>query len=646
MRLATILLVEVLNPLLVISIALFVGLGYILTLLMPVNISHWQMLFWVTLLLPLGMLLIRANQIWKRDCAPSARSAWKRVLPLLPLLIFIPVFGAELTYPNLQLPGHGDLHAGFVFQLLYGSTPIDNVFVPGYPANYYWLYHAYLAALVSITRLSVPTVGSIVNLIAILSSLLWIGQTLIVLGLASARTVKLGLLAILVYCSVNMTGVITLIGQIIDDANVLRTLRFMLLEGADRRLHSVLGKVLNFGSMTLAIMFFTVALYACIRIVQRKLNLFTLVLISASGVAGLAMQQMAALYIVVVLLGGVVLTALFSLVSAKSGFSRVTFVWREIKNGVSPVLLILWLTISMGLSLPQLIYIERFASVNNVGITLRFFNEYNIGVLIAALVLLLPIFLIHTMFVVRRGNASERFIQLCCVLGLILISVLGIADDIKNGNQYKGVFFVAILMTTSALFALNTLTKSSNWLLRYCAHVTLVAFLCLTFAKIAWVSHFFLQMGSHTPFSYDGIHILYQTESDDQMAAFHWIRDNTPPESIVIWPVQTYRYTNVFHERLPYVKKKQSTFTENMPAYDERVEALSRFYSEDTSPEQYQILLAKMLEDLPGRPFYAVVRDAEVSPQTMTERSAKLVFEDGADGANVYWLNPAVATDS
>ncbi len=320
MRLATILLVEVLNPLFVISIALYAGMGYILTLLVPVDISHWQMLFWVTLLLPLGMLLSRAIHKWKQGQTPNPTSAWKRVLPLLPLLIFIPVFGAELTYPNLQLPGHGDLHADYVFQLLYGSTPIDNAFVPGYPANYYWLYHAYLAALVSITNLSAPTVGSIVNLIAILSSLLWIGQALIDLGVANARTVKLGLLAVLVYCSVNMTGAITLIGQIINDANVLRTLRFMLLEGADRRLHSALAKALNFGSMALAIMFFSVAFYACIRIVQRKPNLFTLVLISTSGISGLAMQQMAALYIVVVLLGGVVLTALFSLVGVKNSF--------------------------------------------------------------------------------------------------------------------------------------------------------------------------------------------------------------------------------------------------------------------------------------------------------------------------------------
>ena len=636
MRLLTILLVEVLNPLLVISIALFVGVGYILTLLMPVNISHWQMLFWVTLLLPLGTLLIRANQIWKRDCAPSARSAWKRFLPLLPLLIFIPVFGAELTYPNLQLPGHGDLHAGFVFQLLHGSTPIDNVFVPGYPANYYWLYHAYLAALVSITNLSVPTVGSIVNLIAILSSLLWIGQTLIVLGLASARTVKLGLLAILVYCSVNMTGVITLIGQILDDANVLRTLRFMLLEGADRRLHSVLAKALNFGSMTLGLLFFVAALYACIVIVQRKANLLALVLISASGIAAMAMQQVAAFYIVMVLLGGVFLTALVFFIGSKDKSSWALSAWRELTNSIRPALLALWLATSFCLSLPLLIYFERFAGANQNGLSLTFFSRENIAMIVAALLLYSPFLLVQTVYVWRRDNSAERLIQKCCLLSLLLTSNL----VLLNSNQYKGVYFVAILMAISTLFGLKLWSASSNSFLRNFSRLVLAVFLCLTFARIVWVSHFHLQKGSQEPFSYDGMHLLYRTDENNQMAAYYWIRDQTPPESIVIWPVQTYRYTNAFHERLPYVKKKQDLFTDNIPAYDERVETLSRFYSEDTSPDQYQMLLAKMLDDLPDRPFYAVVRDAEISPQVMAERGAKLAFKDESDDTNVYWLNP------
>ena len=65
MRIVTILVIEVLNPLLVMSFALFVSLGYILTLLMPVDISHWQALLLPSTLIPLVWLLAGAYKSWK-----------------------------------------------------------------------------------------------------------------------------------------------------------------------------------------------------------------------------------------------------------------------------------------------------------------------------------------------------------------------------------------------------------------------------------------------------------------------------------------------------------------------------------------------------------------------------------------------------
>ena len=53
-RLLTTLVVDILNPTLVISLALFVSVGYILTLLMPVTIEIWLAVFCLTLLLPLA----------------------------------------------------------------------------------------------------------------------------------------------------------------------------------------------------------------------------------------------------------------------------------------------------------------------------------------------------------------------------------------------------------------------------------------------------------------------------------------------------------------------------------------------------------------------------------------------------------------
>ena len=45
---AAVLIIDVLNPLFMISLGLFVSIGYILTLLMPVTIDIWQAVFWVS----------------------------------------------------------------------------------------------------------------------------------------------------------------------------------------------------------------------------------------------------------------------------------------------------------------------------------------------------------------------------------------------------------------------------------------------------------------------------------------------------------------------------------------------------------------------------------------------------------------------
>ena len=251
---------------------------------------------------------------------------------------------------------------------------------------------------------------------------------------------------------------------------------------------------------------------------------------------------------------------------------------------MNPVHLLLWLLLSICLSMPLLIYINRFTSVNNVGFALRFFSGANIAMLVAALALYLPFFLIQTAFAMHSRIIVEKFIVWCSILGLLLTSNLNFPDS----NQYKGVFFLAILLALLVLFALNILSKSNNRLLRYFTHVVISVFLILTFSRIVWINYFFIQKARHSQFDYEGSHLVFHAGDDDQMDAYYWIRDHTPPDSVVIYPLQSNKYTNTFHERLPYVKKKQFWFVENMPAYDERVLRLSEFYSVDTSRDDYR----------------------------------------------------------
>ena len=219
-RLLTVFLVDVLNPMLVVALALFVSVGYILTLLMSVTIAHWQTLFWLSLCVPLTGLIGRAKIVWRGGGYSRSRFSWRVLLPFVPLLIFAPMFTAELAAPYLQILHHGDIHLGYIHQLLYGATPIDNIFVPGYPANFYWLYHAILAAVVGVTGLAPPLVASIVTILVILSSLFWLARILVVLELATSRSFLLGLLVVLVYSAVNITGVLTLLSTILDGSFV------------------------------------------------------------------------------------------------------------------------------------------------------------------------------------------------------------------------------------------------------------------------------------------------------------------------------------------------------------------------------------------------------------------------------------------
>ena len=102
-RLLTTLIVDILNPTLLISLALFVSVGYILTLLMPVTIEIWLAVFWLTLLLPLAGLVALAGHKWKQGEFSAKPFYWRALLPLVPLLITAPSFYVEFTSPPFQL---------------------------------------------------------------------------------------------------------------------------------------------------------------------------------------------------------------------------------------------------------------------------------------------------------------------------------------------------------------------------------------------------------------------------------------------------------------------------------------------------------------------------------------------------------------
>lgn len=635
-RLTSSLVLDILNPLFLISIALFVGVGYILTLLMPVAIGHWQALFWLSLLAPGAVLAKCARVKWRGDKyrAPS----WRALLPIMPLAVILPAVWAEFSSPSLQVTHHGDIHIGYIHQLQYDATPIDNVFMVGFPANYYWLYHAYLATIAQVTGFSPASTSSIVNVAAIFSSLLWIGQTLQLLDLGKPGTLTLGLMILLVYFSVNLTSTPTLLGHYFSGTYTPYAFDIMRLPGADERLHSVMGKVMNFTSVTLGIMTFTAALYACVRLAKEKISIGALIIVSAAGIAALAVREIGALYIVMVLLGGLAVFVAHDWIRDPDKINWIRERWRALAAVVSPPVLLIWLTLSLALSLPLVKYnldiVGSFSAGRPFGL-----SGANIRTIVTALLLLLPLFLLQFSFLWRGRDRGQTFIQLCGFIALLPATFLTLPDN----NQYKGIYFLGMLMALSALFALRTMRQqeSMNWR-RSGRAITLLLYI-LVLSQVIYVSSSNVKRAgdyAEGGYIFNGRHLEHTSDVDGRLPAYLWIRDHSPANAVVVLPIIPSKYSNLFHERMLYVRLLQLHFKSSLLAYNERARDLELIYSEESEAREYRALIEDMERELPGRLFYAVIKDSEVRREVMGERGAEMVYEHGADGGNVYLLNP------
>ena len=549
----------------------------------------------------------------------------------------MPLFYGELANPSLQITNHGDLHVGYVHELLLRETPPQNIFVPGYPANFYWLYHAVLAALVQLTGLAPPLVASILVIAAICGSFYWLSEVLVGLGLAKRRALWLGLLIVLVYCAVNITGALSLGVGLLEGGVDHKSLRVMLLPGADRRLHSVMGKVMNFTSTGLGILCFIAALHVCLRLMRNKLERLDAVVFSACVALCLAARQTAALYIVVALAGGVGLSGAFLLFRRQTQTSPMSVLWTTIER-LSPRFVALWLVASAGLTLPLLHYYAAFTATNGVGMGIRLVNRANIEMLLASLAVFLPLHALQWRYALRDRDWTPLALQTGGLLGLALTAIL----LLPNGDQHKAVYYVSILLALSGLLALKRLAETADRGAIQPAKWLTITLIALALAKVAWVTRVYDVRAGDMQIAYAGSHLVYQGGyiDDTRMAAYTWIRENALADAIVALPLDVHKYEHVFHERRSYVRQSQYWFTYNIPAYDARTLHIARLFNTETGGEDYRQLLLDMQAETPGVEIYLVFTDDELSGEVMAERGALRVFGEDGIGARVYRLTP------
>ena len=391
-----------------------------------------------------------------------------------------------MASPSLQIYHHGDLHGAYINQLLYGSGPAENIFLAGYPANFYWLFHAFIAPIVQITSLSPLLVLTVFNIVAILSSLLWIARILIILELCRPQTLFFGFAILFVYCSVNLTGVLSLVGQSFSSVEIAElgttdSLRLMLLQKADLRLHSTWGKVLSVTSMPHAIACFTAALYGCLRILTQKDYRFSLCLITTSGIAAAAVQPILTLYIVVLV--AVLLLFEVSGVFLRPGFAPSYWErWLETLRSHRTRLWMSWLVLSAILSVPLMHYLQEAARHGPYAALVVSLTVEDILMVVSATLILIPFVALETAIALENGGRQRLYILLCILLSLIAIVTI----DFPYNNQYKGVFLLSILMSLSTLYALQHLQWQRIRKLRQASRLIKCLLFVLVFLNISY----------------------------------------------------------------------------------------------------------------------------------------------------------------
>lgn len=628
--------VEVANPLLLISLALFCGIGYILSLLAPINIDVWAATLVGSVLLPLLGLSIRARQLWdssQRDIPPFT---WQALLPLLAIAALLPAVLFILRYPSLRSISHTDIYFAYAANLFNRAAPPESIFLPGFGPSHYWLYHALLAAVVKLTALDVFSVYVAVNCIFVFSGSFWLAQTLIVLRLAESRSIILVFGIIFLLGSLNHGGIFSVVEAGLSEPESLIHRSNLLIEGADRRLHSTVYKLLHPSGYTPGFSAFAALLYCSVRMLRRPPDLLILTLSTSTIILTLAVMPIITPFSFAVL--AALLPIAFFFIREYESRKRFEFNVRFTVAVIRPWLLLAWLLVSLGLMTPLFAYVLDIIRNTTGGLELSLASLVNTRMAAAAHYVLMPFALLHLLFTLRRPCRESVYLQIVILAGLAL--ALGI--ELPDFNQYKFHYLLAVVMALASLAVLSAWRENECPVRRQLARLLIFIMIALSLFNVLYAQLALVARGLRTyePVRYRGVTVeLLESDYGRRLSAHYWIRDNTHHDAVVLLPYVYTRYSNLLSGRPTYLRNAPHFLVPDEAAYYARVNKLNQFFDPTLSLESYRSLVISIAAELPGRAIYAIVYDGDVSPEVMAMRGASLVFQDVVDAAKVYLIS-------
>jgi len=630
---------NVANPFIAIFMAVFISAGFALSLVTTVSIEMWSVVFVGTFLACTAFFVFKRPDfslgidLEAQSLKYSRRDRW---IGYLPYLIFVSGFAVVFSNIHFQMVFDGNIHTSYVNEILVGMTPPDNPFLPGYPPNYYWLYHALLATVVNLTNLAPPLVSSFLNVLTLICILAWTKQTIRALGYGDLHPLFVNLLVIFVVFGLNLLGIIHALDDIFSVGIGSDISRDMVLMG-DSRLRSLWFKFLAFNSFPLTIVYYAMGIFASAQLVKGYLRSRYVILILLSIVGGVAFNLGTGIFTVAVLppalVGAFILHELID--SRPLGFelvaARIRAAYHQILLNIPKIDLIgLAVLTAILVFLMRKYYVGATESYPITG-SFSLTSRRNLQSLVGTYYPIFPFFVAGLFYAVRTRNRMTLFMGLGAILGLT-VSYLAV---LRGSNQYKffhlSSFFVC-LMVIPILYYLFFRIQNPVYRRLGQAVVGIVFALVLINVSYAGVTRVrdAIEVNAGTQYTdligYDGRYLTsgYEPYPD----AYKWLRENTPARTVVITPVPHASRLAMISARLPYAGPKLYSFVSEVDEYSERVNRIDAFFAEGTSLAEREQLITEFLQFDAERPLVFLIPHDMMTPANQLDAlNLRLLFQ-------------------
>ena len=622
-------LIDILAYSIMISLVIFGIGGYVCSLLLDnMKIEYWAIIL-ATAFITVFVLLI---YIRKDEYAQYKFSLKSFILGLLPYLLLIPSIMAVVLSTRLQISNHAPIHMGYITQILNGISPPENPLLPGYPANNYWLYHAFLSLIVYVFHIAQPAAATVVNIGAIFGTLYFIRKSLSVLGLSNNNPCLRSFYSLFILFGANLFASFHILGAYLlqEDIPLIKMIKrenFVLL--GDLRLQNLLMKYLNFAGVGMGVLYFSFALYIGILIVKGKLSSGKIFVLSIAVLGALIFHTTIGIFTLLVIPASVLISILFI---------KKEIIRAYIQNTKSLEIMALIIAVVL-LFIPILDYIHKASVALPAEVYFGESVSYIFLSIVSIAYPLIPLAAIAIIFFIKKDSAVILFFAAISTLGYALSLIV----DLPDYNQYKFVYLATLALCFLGAYGLEYLYFDLRGKFSSVGKFTVYIILIILSLNLLLVGTKFIksELFRDRTYHYEKGSIALK-ESYQFSDSYEWIRENTPSDTIVILPLASKntgkeRQLNgniyIIGERLSYVAFGDF-FVEAIDEYYTRAENVNLFYSERTPVEKKSLIIEEFIKFSRERHALLLVPKEFIYPASEYLENLQLIY-NGKD-ANIY----------